>query len=302
MLYENQDKKNKKIGMAVSIGAHMAIFILFFFLMAWREPNPPHPEYGIELNFGLDNVGSGEIQKETPPNKSDNTEQDAKPEPPSSSEPVEQKVAESAVKPAETQEAEVITSNVESPVKVEESKTAKAEVKPTPKETTQTKVEKTTTKEENTAKAETKVVNKDSKTSGADGKAGESTSAVASNHGDNKDKVGDKGDEKGKLDDKSLYGKPGGGGGAALDMAGWTWDSKPKPDDNSSESGRIVFEIVIDDQGEIISVKTLEKTVSPAIEKIYRQEVERLTFSKTAENTRSAARSSGKITFIIKSK
>ena len=85
-------------------------------------------------------------------------------------------------------------------------------------------------------------------------------------------------------------------------MAGWMWDFEPKPNDTSSETGRIVFEIKVDDQGEILSVRRLESTVSPAIEKIYRQEVEKLTFSKTSSNAIVAPISTGKITFVIKSK
>ena len=61
-------------------------------------------------------------------------------------------------------------------------------------------------------------------------------------------------------------------------MSGWNWDYLPKPAVTSKESGRVVFEIKIDENGEIISVRTVEKTVSDALEKIYRAEVVKLTF------------------------
>jgi hypothetical protein len=54
--------------------------------------------------------------------------------------------------------------------------------------------------------------------------------------------------------------------------------------------------------GEIISVRTLEKTVSPSVERIYKNEVESLTFSPMSSNTTPAPVSTGKITFIIRSK
>ncbi len=85
-------------------------------------------------------------------------------------------------------------------------------------------------------------------------------------------------------------------------MTGWIWDFAPDPKDTSNENGRIVFEIKIDDMGEIISVRTLEKTVSPAVERIYKNEVESLTFSPISSNTSSAPVSTGKITFLIRSK
>ena len=121
-------------------------------------------------------------------------------------------------------------------------------------------------------------------------------------HGDDSDQTGDKGDETGEIDARALYGTPGGGGGASLDLAGWIWDYVPQPEDTSNEFGRIVFEIKVDDHGEVIGVRTLEKTVSPRVEQIYREEVESLTFSPTSLNTVPAPVSTGKITFIIKVK
>ena len=117
------------------------------------------------------------------------------------------------------------------------------------------------------------------------------------------DAAGDEGDPQGTLDSRALYdGTYGGGGGPTLDLTGWIWDFEPNPKDTSNENGRIVFEIKIDDMGEIISVRTLEKTVSPSVERIYKNEVESLTFSPISSNTTPAAVSTGKITFIIRSK
>ncbi|OJW68947.1 MAG: hypothetical protein BGO68_01835 [Candidatus Amoebophilus sp. 36-38] len=90
--------------------------------------------------------------------------------------------------------------------------------------------------------------------------------------------------------------------GASLELIGWTWDSVPHPQDNTNEVGRIVFEITIDDSGEIIAIKTLEKTVSPLVEQLYKDEVAKLTFSKTNMNMGYAPTSTGKITFILQYK
>ena len=125
--------------------------------------------------------------------------------------------------------------------------------------------------------------------------------ADARNQGDDVDIEGDKGDPKGTVDSRALYGTYGGGGGPMLDLAGWKWDFEPNPNDTSNENGKIVFEIKIDDMGEIISVRTLEKSVSPSVERIYKNEVESLTFSPTS-STPPAAVSTGKITFIIRSR
>ena len=87
--------------------------------------------------------------------------------------------------------------------------------------------------------------------------------------------------------------------GSSLEMQGWIWDFEPNPIDNSRESGKIIFEIIVDYYGEIIGLRTLETTLSPAIGKIYEDEILKLTFSPT-NNDNPAEVSKGKITFIIK--
>jgi hypothetical protein len=90
--------------------------------------------------------------------------------------------------------------------------------------------------------------------------------------------------------------------GASLELVGWTWDTVPHPQDDTNEIGRLVFEIIIDDAGEIIAIKTLEKTVSPLVEQLYKDEVAKLTFSKTSKHITYAPTSTGRITFIIQYK
>jgi hypothetical protein len=90
--------------------------------------------------------------------------------------------------------------------------------------------------------------------------------------------------------------------GASLELVGWIWDSAPQPQDNTDEIGKIVFEVTIDDAGEIIAIKTLEKTVSPLVEQLYKDEVAKLTFSKTNKNMSYTPTSIGKITFILQYK
>src|SRR5260221_8031500 len=61
-----RDKTNKRVAFFVSVGIPASLFLTFFFLISWRAPYPPAPEYGVELNFGLDTQGEGEIQPEVP--------------------------------------------------------------------------------------------------------------------------------------------------------------------------------------------------------------------------------------------
>ena len=106
-----------------------------------------------------------------------------------------------------------------------------------------------------------------------------------------------------KIDERALYNSKSSNGkeGSSLEMQGWTWDFAPNPDDKSPESGKIVFEIIVDYYGDIIGLKTLETTLSPKVENIYKEEILKLTFSPT-NNNNPADISKGKITFIIKNK
>ena len=90
--------------------------------------------------------------------------------------------------------------------------------------------------------------------------------------------------------------------GTWLELPGWVWDTVPEPKDNSDESGKIVFQITIDEFGEVITVKTLEKTISPLVEVIYKEALTKLTFSKTDDTLTYASTSTGKVTFILQVK
>jgi len=106
-----------------------------------------------------------------------------------------------------------------------------------------------------------------------------------------------------KIDERALYNSESSTGkeGSSLEMQGWAWDFAPNPNDKSSESGKIVFELIVDYYGDIIGLKTIETTLSPKVENIYREEILKLTFSPT-NNNNPADISKGKITFIIKNK
>ncbi|MGB3781129.1 MAG: hypothetical protein WA960_22380 [Tunicatimonas sp.] len=286
----SEEKKNRRIALAVATGFQALLLLLFFFLVAWRRPDPPLPEYGIELDFGLDQQGSGQTTVPEPtPVVEEVVEEEATPEPEVEETP-ETPVAEPEVE--EVTEAEVTEPEPEEPIEevvtetqVEESPVVVEEVKESVKEVV--------------AKPEPKPepVPVPKQESLYPGKA-----AKPANQGDDVKEIGDKGKETGKIDERAIYGAKGSADGASLQMAGWNWDNIPRPNDSSNENGRIVFEITIDDQGEIIGVKTIEKTVSPTVERQYRLAVEQLTFSTTNDNVRPAPTSTGRITFIIRAK
>ncbi len=299
-----EEKRNDRLGMGISLGIHAALLLLFFFLLAWKEPFPPLPEYGIEVNFGLDAAGSGEAQPTTPANNNATPVEDPAPEEPAASE--QEVVSEETSEPEtqETVEPEVVEQEEAAPVEAPKVTQSEPDVVPVKETTVEKKVEeKPTEKETPKVNPAATYPNRTSKTNGASGTEGESQEQAKSNQGDKPGTTGDQGDPDGKVDARALYGNPGGGaGGAALSMTGWNWDELPRPNDQTNANGKIVFQVKIDSEGQILGIRTLEKTVNDAVVKIYLEEVRKLTFSKTSDNLSPAPTSTGTITFIIKSK
>ncbi len=283
---EQQEKKDKTIAMITSIGIHGLLLLAFMLMMAWRAPNPPLPEYGIELNFGLDQQGGGDIQPETAPGEpqsEDKTQQEE------ATEPVQEEVVQE--KPIEQ-----VVSKVESPVVVKE------EVKETKKEVVKEKPVETKVKDK--PKEEVKKQEKEVKVAeekGADTKKGDNTTS----QGDDKGKVGDKGSPEGKLDAKALYGQPGGGGGGngfGLSMSGWVWADDPKvPNLPDNEDGRIEFEIECDENGDIIGIQTIQRGLSPRAEQLLKDEIRKNSLVRTSSG-KVPERSKGRVVFILKTK
>ena len=183
---------------------------------------------------------------------------------------------------------------MESPVVVKEvKKEAKVVEKPKEDKKVEPKTEVTETKKETKKEASSS----DAKKATTDA----SKTGVQGNQGDDKGKVGDKGSPEGSLDAKALYGKQGGGGGGfALQMAGWNWDEQPNaPKLPDNENGRVVFEIEVDENGEITSIKTVERSLSPEAEKICRQEIEKRSLVRTSAGI-TPERSKGRVAFVLR--
>jgi protein TonB len=284
---ENNYRNYGLIGTVVFHGALLALF----FLMMFKGPNPPlEGGSGIELNYGvIGEEGYGDVQTTAPANDSPNKE-DSRPAA-AAQEQTPEPVAEQqkAVEAPPTrditgvEESGVNVKEVEKPKKVE---VAKEEVKPV-------------------EKPKTLYPGKTGNQSGANGTAGTSNNATGNNNGDRPGKVGDQGNPEGTLEAKALYGKPGKGGagnGGSLSMPGWAFDNPPKPRDESSESGRIVFDIKVNKDGEITYCNVKEYNVSQALVKLYKDAVLRSSLSPTNASGDADAGASGTVTFIITAK
>lgn len=287
-MVEQEEKKNKRIAGFTTFLLNGLLVVLLLFVAAWRAPNPPNPEYGIELNFGMDTQGGGDIQPEEPVGSEQVTEELESKETtppqeatPTESKPIEQEVVSKTESPITAKEVKDPPKEPTKEVKKEEKKTEAVETKEKPKED---------------AKAVYQP-NKEGEKSSTTDKTGKEAS-----QGDDKGKTGDKGDPKGSLDASALYGKQGGGdGGPGLDLAGWKWDEVPKPNlPDNVQSGKIVFQIKVNGDGEITNISIIENGVGVEAGRICRAEIEKLTFSKTGSNV--PLESIGRITFVVRSK
>jgi len=323
MKAREEEGKNRIIAFFTTTGIQVILIVLSFFIIGWRAPDPPWEVLdsgGIELNYGVDNHGFGDVQPEEPIGNNGDQPEEAKPQPEEQPK-VEAKQSEPEVreeaKPAEAKEAEektLASNDEESPVAVKEKKeTSKPADKPKEKiEEKKPEVKPETKPEVKPEPVKPKVDSKavytppsNSTAKSTDENAG-NKEGKPGNHGDDPGTTGDKGNPQGTLDSKALYGSPGSGGGtgggtgSSLELSGWMWDEKPNPKTPSNETGRLVFQIEVDDEGNVTRVTRLEGTVSPEAERICRNAVQGLTFSKTGANV--PEKSIGKVTFVFRSR
>jgi len=120
--------KDKRRGIIGTIIVHILV-ILSLFLIALRTPLPLPGEEGVEVNFGYDETGYGQVQSETPPPQ-------AKPTPPP-------KTVQPQPKPQPVEDKEeLIEQNIEEVPVIEEKVEEKPEeVKEEPKEEPEEKTE-----------------------------------------------------------------------------------------------------------------------------------------------------------------
>ena len=274
---DQKEEKNKRIGWMTSVGVQLVLLILFYFLIAWREPFPPIPEYGIELGFTSSAGASSSASKANQIQEESESEEVIE-----EADQIAEEITEEVVQETTTEEVveqtETVTQEVEDVPIVEEKAAEKTE-----------KVVKEEPKEEKKPTVDQRAVMPP-------------TSSEAD--GDNEKKSDGKEENK-EIDQRALYGNSGtntgSNEGASLSLSGWMWDFKPKPNDTSDQSGKIVYRIVVDQDGYLVKIETVTSTVSPAVERKYREAVQKLTFSKTGDY-KSAPLSTGTVTFIIKSK
>jgi protein TonB len=226
------DTKHKRKSAAIT--AIILLLMLFaIFNYGLKYLDPPE-EYGLAINFGDSDVGTGEPVE--------NAKKALTPEVVEKEEVVE----EVKVTPNEVIKEEVLTDDTSKEITVVEKKEVKKvpvkEVvkKEAPKETPKPKPSKETTDALNS------LLN------------GNSSDGNPKGEGDDK-KEGVKGNENGDPNSNKYYGNEGTGSGGNYNLLGRIALSKPIEQPDCQEEGIVVVRITVDKNGKVISAKAGEK-------------------------------------------
>ncbi|MGC4022956.1 MAG: hypothetical protein QM734_13935 [Cyclobacteriaceae bacterium] len=84
-------------------------------------------------------------------------------------------------------------------------------------------------------------------------------------------------------------------------MSGWEWATKPQtPNLPDNENGKITFEIECDEEGDIVSIKTLDRGLSLKAEQLLKAEIQKSSLYR-ASGGKAPLRSKGQVVFVLKS-
>ncbi len=276
-----EEHRREALGITAAV---VVLLALICFFLKFSGPNPPLEAMGgdgVELNYGIDEAGSGDIQTLATANASQNREDSRPPaaQPNPTPQPAQPRVEASAPAQPAAQE-KVITSEAEDagatvpPVEKAAPKPAPEVVRETPKPREQPRTLYTPKGSASGA-------------AGGNGVNGTSSAPTGNSNGDRPGTVGDQGDPRGSLNAKALYGepgsggsgaRPGAGGGSGLEMSGWAVDNVPdipKIDDNPGEAR---FRLVINNDGDVISVTKVSGNLSPEQTQAVRDALQKATF------------------------
>ncbi len=314
MLSQEVENQNRKKAMLTSIGIHGAVFLLLFFLVVFRPPDPPitMSMYGVEVDFGVDDEGSGEIRSLAPANTNP-PNPDARAGAPEQAEPEPRPESQLSPPPSEPtpEEPPLTTEDEESPVeikeppKIERPVLKKEEPRPQPPVTAAPPAPEQKPVEEKKVNQNALFTKKD----GAGGLSnGTSDKLAGNNNGDDEGKLGDKGDPRGIMGGKNYEGDPGSGGGTGggnggrgpnANVQGWRLQYAPREKDPYDEGGRIVFVVKVDEDGNVVDATPRESTVSPEMVAFYKKQAMKMRFEPKEDNASPAPISTGTVTFTI---
>ena len=248
-------KHKRKSATFTSIIAVFILFLIFTFGMTYFDPPK---EYGIAVNFGTSDFGSGNVQ---PTEALKPAEQVSETETVEEETIVEKEAVEEQIETTTTanKEAEdVITQNNEEAIaikKQEEAKRKEAARK-------QREVDRKAAEEKEKIEAEKRRVEKERQEKEAKRKKLDAlmggignTDGNATGGEGNDNKAGDKGKVTGDPNASGYYGNGGGGSGGNYRLGNRKATLKPKPNYDCNEEGRVFVSISVDKTGRVTTAQ-----------------------------------------------
>ena len=308
---KKESNRIEKKSILITVVIQSVLIFGLFFAIAWKEPNPPIPQYGLELGFELfnDTEKVSTNQRSESPTEDDQIFQENLDDNEIGGEKsIESKeIFESSEELQNdiinAEETDQIISSSETMVQSE------VETAAIPDELAQVvedaeKMPKAEEEVELKDSAPKNMINKDNVIS--------QNSPLTDSLSESKDKLNRADLEKGtsnqndKIDDRALYktnsgSKKGTNEGPELQISGWTWGTqKPRPMDTSDEIvGKVICNIRVDSDG-YISAQLDSYTTPSSVAIAYKNSLDGLQLEVKDEGV--TLGSMGKVIFILKPK
>ena len=243
------EKDSAKVTVLITV-----ILVLLLFIVGQTYMDPPE-EYGVAVNFGTTDFGSGNVQPKEPIKSTPQEVKEVPNEPVEKVTPQEEaKVEEST--PAETKAEEVLTKENAEEIAMKKQKakeTAVQKAKEEAERKEKAEAERIEQAKKDAAEKERKA--KEAKKKALDemmGGLNKSDGEATGSEGDD-DSPGDKGQIDGNPYANSYYGTPGAGdGGLGYGLKGRGNATFKKEKQDCNEEGRVIVKIVVNREGKVI--------------------------------------------------
>ena len=247
----------KKSAVLTAIIMCLIVFLIFTFGMTYFDPPK---EYGIAVNFGTSNVGSGDVQP-TEPLKAASSEEEIveEVEEQQEVEEVQETPTETTSEPAPSEQ--VVTQDSEETIRIKKEKEAKRKAEAAERKIRDAerkkKLEAERMERKRKAAAEKKRKAQEAKRRKLDAMMGglNNSNGTATGGEGNDNQAGDKGKPNGDPNASGYYGNGGGGSGGNYRLGNRKALAKPKPTYDCNEEGRVVVSISVNKSGRVISAR-----------------------------------------------
>ena len=242
------DTKYKRKSAAITT-VIMSLLLVALFFVGMKYLDPPE-EYGIAVNFGTSNVGSGNIQPKKPIKSVVNKQQEV--------EEIQEEIKEvQEVSEPETSKLttdiseEVVTQNNEEAIAI---KKAQEQKRKDEEEAKKAQLEKERIEREKQAAIAKQKAEEEAKRKKLDALIGgiNNSEGTATGGEGNDNQAGDKGKITGDPNASGYYGNGGGGGNGDYQLGNRKPLSRPKPNYICNEEGLVVVRIEVDTNGRVI--------------------------------------------------